>query len=97
MDSGVDMIGPEEEGEDARVTDFKGRHFTGEVILWAVCWYLMVPVSYRNLELAPTNELPLRYEFCDEARTLVSEGGGSTPCRPREPGAVFLDNNLNSL
>jgi IS6 family transposase len=33
------------------VRDFKGRHFTGEVILWAVRWYLMFPVSYRDLEL----------------------------------------------
>src|SRR3954462_11579877 len=30
---------------------FKGRHFTGEVILWAVRWYLMFPISYRDLEL----------------------------------------------
>ena len=25
--------------------------FTAEVILWAVRWYLMFPVSYRDLEL----------------------------------------------
>jgi transposase, IS6 family len=30
---------------------FKGRQFTGEVILWAVRWYLMFPASYRDLEL----------------------------------------------
>ena len=30
---------------------FKGRQFAAEVILWAVRWYLMFPVSYRNLEL----------------------------------------------
>jgi IS6 family transposase len=30
---------------------FKGRQFTSEIILWAVRWYLMFPVSYRNLEL----------------------------------------------
>jgi IS6 family transposase len=30
---------------------FKGRQFTGEVILWAVRWYLMFPISYRDLEL----------------------------------------------
>ncbi|WP_239003150.1 IS6 family transposase [Rhodovastum atsumiense] len=30
---------------------FKGRHFTADVILWAVRWYLMFPVSYRDLEL----------------------------------------------
>jgi hypothetical protein len=30
---------------------FKGLQFTAEVILWAVRWYLMFPVSYRDLEL----------------------------------------------
>jgi hypothetical protein len=30
---------------------FKGRQLTSEVILWAVRWYLMFPISYRNLEL----------------------------------------------
>ena len=30
---------------------FKGRQFTAEVILWAVRWHLMFPISYRDLEL----------------------------------------------
>jgi hypothetical protein len=30
---------------------FTGRQFTAEVILWAIRWYLMFPVSYRDLEL----------------------------------------------
>ena len=30
---------------------FKGWQFTAEVILWAVRWYLMFPISYRDLEL----------------------------------------------
>src|SRR3954451_6662845 len=30
---------------------FKGRQFTAEGILWAVRWYLMFPISYRDLEL----------------------------------------------
>jgi transposase, IS6 family len=30
---------------------FKGRQFTAEVILWAVRWYVMFPISYRDLEL----------------------------------------------
>jgi transposase-like protein len=30
---------------------FKGRQFTTAVILWAVRWYLMFPISYRGLEL----------------------------------------------
>ncbi|SDE61431.1 IS6 family transposase [Belnapia rosea] len=32
---------------------FKGRQFTAEVILWAVRWYLMFPISYRDLALMP--------------------------------------------
>ena len=28
---------------------FRGRHFTSEVILWALRWYLAFPVSYRDL------------------------------------------------
>ena len=30
---------------------FKGRQFAAEVILWAVRWYLMFPISYRDLAL----------------------------------------------
>ncbi|MTI16834.1 IS6 family transposase [Rhodobacteraceae bacterium RKSG542] len=29
---------------------FKGRHFTGEVVLWAVRWYRRHGISYRDLE-----------------------------------------------
>src|SRR3712207_8379980 len=30
---------------------FKGRQFTADIILWAVRWNLMFPISYRDLEL----------------------------------------------
>ena len=30
---------------------FKGRQFSAEVILWAVRWSLMFPISYRDLAL----------------------------------------------
>jgi hypothetical protein len=30
---------------------FKGWQLIAEVILWAVRWYLMFPISYRDLEL----------------------------------------------
>jgi IS6 family transposase len=33
-----------------QVQAFEGRQFTAEVILWAVRWYLMVHISYRDLE-----------------------------------------------
>jgi transposase, IS6 family len=32
------------------VSDFKWRHFRGDVILWAVRWYCKYGISYRNLE-----------------------------------------------
>lgn len=32
------------------MNDFKGRHFTGEVVLWAVQWYCRYGISYRDLE-----------------------------------------------
>ena len=32
------------------VSDFKWRHFRGEIILWGVRWYCKYGISYRNLE-----------------------------------------------
>ena len=32
------------------MSDFKGRHFEGEIVLWAVRWYCRYGVSYRDLE-----------------------------------------------
>ena len=34
------------------MSDFKGRHFRGEIVLWAVRWYCRYAVSYRDLEVA---------------------------------------------
>ncbi|EOK5970047.1 IS6 family transposase, partial [Vibrio parahaemolyticus] len=31
------------------MSDFKGRHFSGQVILWAVRWYCKYGISYREL------------------------------------------------
>ena len=36
------------------MNEFKGRHFGGEVVLWAVRWYCRYPVSYRALEAMMT-------------------------------------------
>ena len=36
--------------ESRAVSDFKGRHFEGEIVLWAVRWYCRYGVSYRDLE-----------------------------------------------
>ena len=32
------------------MSDFKGRHFGGEIVLWAVRWYCRYGISYRDLE-----------------------------------------------
>ena len=32
------------------MSDFKGRHFEVEIVLWAVRWYCRYGVSYRDLE-----------------------------------------------
>jgi hypothetical protein len=34
----------------AIMSEFKGRHFEGEVIPWAVRWYCRYGISYRDLE-----------------------------------------------
>jgi transposase-like protein len=38
------------EGEFRPMSDFKGRHFEGQIVLWAVRWYCRYGVSYRDLE-----------------------------------------------
>src|SRR3546814_11374901 len=35
---------------DGTSTDFKWRHFQGDVIPWAVRWYCRYLISYRDLE-----------------------------------------------
>ena len=37
-----------------RMNDFRGRHFGGEIVLWAVRWYCRYAVSYRDLEAMMT-------------------------------------------
>jgi hypothetical protein len=81
---------------------YQHAHDSGRLLDSAAEWEIPLltlrqAFSKHDNNAAPTNELPLRYEFCDETRTSVSEGDGSTPCRQREPGAVFPDSNLNSL
>ena len=37
------------------MSDFKGRHFGGEIVLRAVRWYCRYPISYRDLETMMTD------------------------------------------
>ena len=36
------------------MSEFRGPHFRGEIVLWAVRWYCRYAVSYRNLEATMT-------------------------------------------
>ena len=36
------------------MNDFKGRHFRGEIVFWAVRWYCRYAVSYRYREAMMT-------------------------------------------
>ena len=36
------------------MSEFKGRHFGGEIVLWAVRWYCRYAVSYRDIEAMMT-------------------------------------------
>ncbi|EZP73089.1 transposase [Novosphingobium resinovorum] len=49
--------------------DFKGRHFTGEVILWAVRWYCRYGISYRDLEEMLAERAIMSGLFWFEAQT----------------------------
>ena len=33
----------------AMINNFKGRHFSGEIILFCVRWYLQTPLSYQQV------------------------------------------------
>jgi IS6 family transposase len=36
--------------ESGAMSAFKGRHFEGKIVLWAVRWYCRYGISYRDLE-----------------------------------------------
>ena len=50
-------------GEGLAHERFKGRHFEGVVVLWAVRWYCRYPISYRDLETMMTERGGLRHFF----------------------------------
>jgi IS6 family transposase len=35
---------------EATMSEFKWRHFEGEIVLWAVRWYCRCGIRYRGLE-----------------------------------------------
>ena len=51
------------------MTDFKWRHFQGDVILWAVRWYCRYPISYRDL--ACMLRIPTKSASCSDAMSAM--------------------------
>lgn len=44
------------------MSDFKGRHFEGEIVPWAVRWYCRYGVSYRWLPAIAASYLSRRWQ-----------------------------------
>jgi hypothetical protein len=66
---------------------FKGRHFEGEMVLWAVRWYCRYGISYRDLEQMMTERgvavdpgFPTRISYDGGDQTSQVPGG---PCCER--------------
>jgi hypothetical protein len=90
---------------------FKARQFTAEVILWAVRWYLMFPISYRDLELMlldrsvkvdHTSIFRWIQAYAAELEKQIRPGGrqaadvASGTCHPSPPAAGSTPANTRS-
>lgn len=54
------------------MSDFKWRHFQGDVILWAVRWYCRYGVSYRDLEQM-MSECGVSVDHCTRAKSALRQ------------------------
>src|SRR3546814_12773213 len=81
---------------DGTMTDFKWRHFQGDVILWAVRWYCRYPISYRDLE-----EMLAERGISVDHTTIYRWENGRASCRERvgqyvviSVGGVYLKKHI---
>ena len=72
------------------MNEFKGRHFGGEVVLWAVRWYCRYPISYRDLESMMTERARSRGRSLDHLSlgAAIRPGNGKTPALAVAPAPV---------
>ena len=49
----------------------QGRQFTAEATLWVVRWYLMLPISYRDLELMVKDLWAYLWRFVDRGGQTI--------------------------
>ena len=76
------------------MSDFKWRHFQGDVILWAVRWYCRYGVSYRDLEQmmgargVPVDHSTIYRGSRNTPQRLKSGCGGTGAGRSQRVGAL---------
>ena len=77
-------------GERGRhVNDFKGRHFRGEIVLWAVRWYCRYAVSDRDLEAMMTERgVAVDHSTIYSLGAAIRSGNGETAALAVAPAAV---------
>jgi hypothetical protein len=63
--------------EGRAVSDFKGRYFGGEIVLWAVRWHCRYGISYRDLKQM-TVERGMSVDHLDRGAGRTRGAGGST-------------------
>ena len=66
------------------MSEFKGRHFEGEIVLWAVRWYCRDGVSYRDLEqmLGERGEWAYLYWAVDKHSDTICIGPWTSTATP---------------
>ena len=71
------------------MSDFKGRHFRGEIVLWAVRWYCRYPISYRDLEAMMTERgVAVDHSTIYRLGAAFRAGDGETSALAVAPAAV---------
>ena len=71
------------------MSDFKGRHFRGEIVLWAVRWYCRYPISYRDLEAMMTERgVAVDHSTIYRWGAAFRAGDGETSALAVAPAAV---------
>ena len=73
------------------MNDFKGRHFSGEIVLCAGHWYCRYALSYRDLEAMMTERSVRGRPFHDISRgATVRPGSGEATAVAVAPTAVAV-------
>ena len=65
---------------------FKGRHFQDEIIVLCVPWYLLISLSYRDLEELMAEPLPRAAAVLSQSAARTDRSAFSVPNNPQRSG-----------